>query len=444
MAIYHAYTQTVADGTATSVVRPSDWNSGHVQGFFLAGNTSNASSVTGTDIYLSGGNGVTLSGSNNSIGISVGTGFNVSVSNTSSQLTQLAFPNSNGITWGLTNGSITANIPMLISANNGTGSPATLSFQDGGGVSWSTNANGIQASVAAGGGATLSYMEWPRFGGVTSGTYNTAQALIVPVSVPTAVVGSVMRFAGSVSTQATTTQSISGSISGGVGSVTGDAFATTQYVGWIFSKNSTGNTALFNSSKSGSASYGLGMRYTISNDTNASSASVSWSTSGYAVYPVNIDSTGGVTYSTSGASGSGSFSSTSTNAATFSSSAVMTYASAALSGIRQVMIPMPVTMTAGNYLVGMNSATGTATTSAGTYISGKLSVLQGALLYSTFAGTVNQWGNVNTFSSLGGILAPVGLYSTSRFSSTVGNVGGVSAYSNNMLYFNIEAYGSYI
>jgi hypothetical protein len=60
-ALYHAYTQTVADGTATSVVRPSDWNSAHVQGQTISGNTAGASTFTGTNIIFQGGNNVTLS-----------------------------------------------------------------------------------------------------------------------------------------------------------------------------------------------------------------------------------------------------------------------------------------------------------------------------------------------------------------------------------------------
>jgi len=61
MANYHAYTQTVADGTATSVVRPSDWNSAHVQQLALSGNTLGSSVVSGLDIQFVGGNNVTLS-----------------------------------------------------------------------------------------------------------------------------------------------------------------------------------------------------------------------------------------------------------------------------------------------------------------------------------------------------------------------------------------------
>ena len=74
MALYHAYSQTVGDGTATSVVRPSDWNSGHNQFVTLAGNTAGASTISGTNIVYQGGNNVTLSGTGSTIIISGGNG----------------------------------------------------------------------------------------------------------------------------------------------------------------------------------------------------------------------------------------------------------------------------------------------------------------------------------------------------------------------------------
>lgn len=70
MVVQHVYNQTVADGTATSVVRPSDWNSGHNQTVSLTGNTAGTSTVSGTDVIWAGGNNITLSGSSNSITIS--------------------------------------------------------------------------------------------------------------------------------------------------------------------------------------------------------------------------------------------------------------------------------------------------------------------------------------------------------------------------------------
>lgn len=61
MALYHVYNQTVADGTATSVVRPSDWNSAHSQVMTISGNTVGASTLSGTNVVYQGGNNVTLS-----------------------------------------------------------------------------------------------------------------------------------------------------------------------------------------------------------------------------------------------------------------------------------------------------------------------------------------------------------------------------------------------
>ena len=69
MAIRHVYSQTVADGTATSVVRPSDWNSAHNQTLFIAGNTAGASSISGSDIYWAGGSNVTLSANGSTVSI---------------------------------------------------------------------------------------------------------------------------------------------------------------------------------------------------------------------------------------------------------------------------------------------------------------------------------------------------------------------------------------
>lgn len=61
MPIQHYYSQTVADGTATSVVRPSDWNSNHKMVYNLSGNTAGSSQVTGADVVFQGGNNITLS-----------------------------------------------------------------------------------------------------------------------------------------------------------------------------------------------------------------------------------------------------------------------------------------------------------------------------------------------------------------------------------------------
>lgn len=85
MAIQHAFSnaQSNATGTltvwnggstasvaATDVVRPQDWNSAHNQLYTLSGNTSNASTASGSNVVFQGAGGVTLAGSNDTIIIS--------------------------------------------------------------------------------------------------------------------------------------------------------------------------------------------------------------------------------------------------------------------------------------------------------------------------------------------------------------------------------------
>ena len=69
MSIQHFYSQTVADGTATSVVRPSDWNSVHNQILNMGGNTAGTSQISGADIVWAGGNNVTLSANGSTVTI---------------------------------------------------------------------------------------------------------------------------------------------------------------------------------------------------------------------------------------------------------------------------------------------------------------------------------------------------------------------------------------
>ena len=69
MSIQHFYSQTVADGTATSVVRPSDWNSVHNQVLNISGNTSGTSQISGADIVWAGGNNITLSANGSTVTI---------------------------------------------------------------------------------------------------------------------------------------------------------------------------------------------------------------------------------------------------------------------------------------------------------------------------------------------------------------------------------------
>jgi hypothetical protein len=85
MQITHVKSNTLADKTgtatywdgsttgsvaATNQIRPSDWNSQHALQFTLAGNTTNQSTVSGTNVIFNGAGGVSIGGSNGSLMIS--------------------------------------------------------------------------------------------------------------------------------------------------------------------------------------------------------------------------------------------------------------------------------------------------------------------------------------------------------------------------------------
>jgi hypothetical protein len=86
MGISHLKTNTIADFTgtvtvfnslgatvtanATDLVRPSDWNSAHLEQLSFLGNTAGVSTISGSNIFWAGGNNITLSASAGSVTIS--------------------------------------------------------------------------------------------------------------------------------------------------------------------------------------------------------------------------------------------------------------------------------------------------------------------------------------------------------------------------------------
>lgn len=66
-------TETIA---ATNLVRPSDWNSGHNQLYTLSGNTTNASTASGTNVVYEARGDVTLGGSTGTLVFAAGIGQN--------------------------------------------------------------------------------------------------------------------------------------------------------------------------------------------------------------------------------------------------------------------------------------------------------------------------------------------------------------------------------
>src|SRR6185437_2204661 len=70
MTVKHVYTALVpSPGPATTVIAPSNWNDNHSLAYSLSGNIQGSSYISGTNIILQGGPGITLSGSGSTINI---------------------------------------------------------------------------------------------------------------------------------------------------------------------------------------------------------------------------------------------------------------------------------------------------------------------------------------------------------------------------------------
>lgn len=124
--------------------------------FGLTGNTSGNTTVSGNDIYFSGGNGITVSGTSNSIIFSMNpsggglTNINASAGTTSNNLSNIVFSNSNGVSFGLNGSTITASVNAGgagVSQLNG--SQGTISLQVASSLSASTNGSTISFGLAS-------------------------------------------------------------------------------------------------------------------------------------------------------------------------------------------------------------------------------------------------------------------------------------------------------
>src|SRR5712671_5726081 len=158
---------TTADLSANS--------SKYVQNWKLTANTSGTtSSAQGTDLWLAGGNGVTLSGNSNTISFSVATNYqsqgaylttamqsnaatisniNLSAGTTSNNLSAFVLSNSNNFSFGLNGSTVTAsytvptvtNSSMTVSDAATSGTLARIAF---------TNLNGVTLSLSTGAGGS--------------------------------------------------------------------------------------------------------------------------------------------------------------------------------------------------------------------------------------------------------------------------------------------------
>jgi len=180
MAVQHVYSNAVADGAATSVVRPSDWNSYHNQYMTIAGNTAGQSTISGTNIAFQGGNGVTLSAntaaSAATIIVNVDTTPDVlyiggNTAGTNSSFTEPNFYINGGSNITLSNnaGTIVINgqtnaLTTAMQSNAGSNFLATSGGFTGTNISGTIGSNGLSLSVAnPGGGAGYTASHWMPF-----------------------------------------------------------------------------------------------------------------------------------------------------------------------------------------------------------------------------------------------------------------------------------------
>ena len=130
MAVQHIFNSPATDGTNSSKIQPSHWNSYHNQYMTIAGNTAGQSTVSGTNIVFQGGNNVTLS-ANTGVG--------------AASIIISAYPQGAGMSFAGTNISGTVNTSGIqLSVAQGVGT----SFA-GTNISGTVNTSGIQLSVAA-------------------------------------------------------------------------------------------------------------------------------------------------------------------------------------------------------------------------------------------------------------------------------------------------------
>lgn len=191
MSITHIKSLTIADGTNTDIVRPSDWLSSHGIIYNISSNTSGSSRVSGLDIILVGGNNITLSAdtANSKLifsGANVGgaqTGISgLVVSNTTYTSGTITFQNANGISFGSSgaNGvSASYTVPStagLISAINISGgitsnNLSVITFSNSNNVSFGLNGSTLTASA--------SYSQSTSPGGINAGTQTATSGTII-------------------------------------------------------------------------------------------------------------------------------------------------------------------------------------------------------------------------------------------------------------------------
>jgi hypothetical protein len=152
ISVFHALTATTPDNTNFEIRPIAHWNAGHVA-------TAN---LSGSEIInaFSNTNGVSFGLSNGLVTVSaVGAQPIVSAGTTSNNLSQIIFSNSNGFSFGLNGSTLTGSYSNPnFSAGTTSSNLASVVFSNANGVSFGLSGSTITASIPGGGGSTLTLL----------------------------------------------------------------------------------------------------------------------------------------------------------------------------------------------------------------------------------------------------------------------------------------------
>ena len=346
---------------------------------------------------------------------------------------------------GITGGSVVISVPagapspVNFSAGTTSGNLGSVVFSDSNGVSFGLNGSTITASASGAAAQTLSYFMPEAWGATSTQSIPNGTVHFMPFFPGNNLTMYRAQIIQQITTQATTTQSFSASVSSQTSTSGSGGYGLSGTL-MLFSRVSTGTAA--NSSQlisyfSDSYSLSIGMSASVSWSTNASSASVSVTTSGRIQFNSSFNSAG-MTTGSFGSTSSTTFSSTSTNQNSFSSSFGMTFGSQVMSQVRPLIIPFRTSISPGEWWLAhiQSSSSG-----SGTYSLQRLVNFAnpGIVFYTTNTTGYAEIGSTATIVS-SNLMQGMGSYSASSQTSTTIPISQISNQSQFRTWFNLMAW----
>lgn len=336
-----------------------------------------------------------------------GGAINISAGATSNNLQTIVFSNSNGVSFGLNGSTVTASVV----AGGGGAAYSAFLFQP------EVYGNTLMSTLSTG---TVYFRPFEPGGYIDADKYMLQQSLV----------------------SLTSTRSLSGGVSGVINTGGTGSWGMTGTMALYHRADTNEAGVSYNSINSfDSKTFSIGAGYTLSQSqsTNASSATVSYSSTAAVSYIGQIDGNGGFTTTFQSTSATGSFSSTSTAAGTFGSSIVMAAPYSYLSGIRPVWVPASGTaLPPGEYWMGYQFQTTTGSTGSYSLNAVAQISLPSMLFYTASTNNYLEIGNSVPFTTSN--WRP-GFGSLSASSLTTGNIALSqlsNMASNASLYFAIQ------